>query len=304
MTRPTKDEAEQYSVYYKPDTDFAAHGRLLQSKWRHKKKLPFVKYGNFLPVDIAKSEKANFITDNIRQLIEPTIKEVRANGGMIKEPRIWDNLLSSQPLCFNLFGELALDLPLATRFFIELFPDKVLEVTQIKFEYSPGRGGSYHCDNSAFDVFIEFKNHSNDKCFIGIEVKYAECLKEETPKKAKASFDKHYLSYISLTTDDIFIKNAVDTLQFVPLSQIWRDHLLALSTLKLYKDGIFVYLFPKGNKECQQGVDQYLTFLQSDNEDVTHFAPRHLDEFIQTLNKIHPTEWTQELQDRYIGSKK
>ncbi len=302
MIRPTKDEAEEYNVYYKSDTDFAAYGRLLQSKWRQKKGLPFVKYGNFLPADIAKSEKANFITENIRNLIEPTIKEVRANGGMIKEPRIWDNLLSSQPLCFNLFGELALDLPLATRFFIELFPDKVLEVTQIRFEYSPGSGGAYHCDNSAFDVFIEFNNRSGDTCFIGIEVKYAESLKEETPKNAKASFDKHHLSYKSLTTGDIFKEKAIDRLQFVPLSQIWRDHLLALSTLKLYKDGLFVFLFPAGNKQCQQGADQYLSFLQCGNESLTHFAPRYLDHFIHTLNKIHPSDWTKELQDRYLGS--
>ena len=301
MTRPTKDEAEEYSVYYKPDTDFSAHGRLLQSKWRHKKGLPFEKYGNFLPVDFAKASKANFITDNIRQLIEPVIKEIRAKGGMIKEPRIWDNLLSSQPLCFNLFGELALNLSLATKFFKELFQDEVLEVTQIQFEYSPGRGGNFHCDNSAFDVFIEFNNYLGDKCFIGIEVKYAECLKEETPKKAKASFDKHHPSYTSLTNHNIFKPNAIDILKFVPLSQIWRDHLLALSTLKLYNKGIFVYLFPRWNRECQQGVDQYLTFLQSNDEAQTHFAPRHLENFIQILKKINPTDWTYELEERYLG---
>jgi len=78
---------------------------------------------------------------------------------LIKQPRIWNNLLSSQPLCFNLFGELHFDLELATKFFGQLFPGKIETVTSIKFEYSPGRGNKqYIGDHSAFDVFIEYHN--------------------------------------------------------------------------------------------------------------------------------------------------
>jgi hypothetical protein len=300
MIRPSREEAEKYFAYYRGDTDFAAFGRLLQSKWRQEKGFPFAHYGNSLPVDFAKSSKANFITDNIRQLIEPTIKEVRAKGGVIKEPRIWDNLLSSQPLCFNLFGELSLDMPLATKFFHELFPNKVLKVTQIKFEFSPGRR-TLHCDNSAFDVFIEYSNYSRENCFIGIEVKYAECLKEETKKNAQASFEKHHQSYSVLTSEEIFKPGAINSLQLVPLSQIWRDHLLALSSRNIYNDGFLVYLFPKANSECQKGVNDYMQHLQSGDEAITQFAPRYLETFINTLKKLHPEEWTYELERRYLG---
>src|SRR5205085_2160436 len=127
--------------------------------------------------------------------------------------------------------ELSLDLKLATKFFKELFPTKISEVTEIKFEYSPGRG-TFHCDHSAFDVFVEYKNHIGANCFIGIEVKYAECLKEESTKKAKETFEKHKDDYFALTTPDIFKANAIDSLQHIPLAQIWRDHLLTLATRK------------------------------------------------------------------------
>jgi hypothetical protein len=177
--RPTREESKTFSAYYKPDTAFSAHARLLQSKWRHKKGLPAASYGNFIEMDHAKSTKGNFLTENIKNLVEREILSSRKLGALIGEPRIWVNTLSSQPLCFNLFGELALDLKLATNFFKEIFPGKIKTVTEIKFEYSPGRR-SVHCDSSAFDVFVVYENLLGKTCFIGIEVKYAESLREES----------------------------------------------------------------------------------------------------------------------------
>jgi hypothetical protein len=65
---------------------------------------------------------------------------------MISEPRIWNNLLSSQPLCFNMFGEKTDDPDLATRFLEKVLPGTV---TRVDFEYSTRRGQP---DRSAFDV--------------------------------------------------------------------------------------------------------------------------------------------------------
>lgn len=301
MLRPPKEEAEKYSAYYKPDTEFSAFGRLLQSKWRDKKQYPFVDYGNFLPVEFAKTTKANFLTEKIGNLVKEEVKTVRGFGGMIGEPRIWNNLLSSQPLCFNLFGELALDTELATMFFQDLFPSKVSKVSNIKFEYSPGRA-THHCDHSAFDVFVEYDDLNGNKCFIGIEVKYAECLKEESSKKARETFEKHKDAYTKLTTEDFFKPNAIEELQFTPLCQIWRDHLLTLSTRKFYDDGFFVFLYPRANKECAEGVKRYVKQLRTDNETETFFYPRHLEDFIRRLKSLHSVEWTTELAERYFGS--
>lgn len=301
-TRPSRQDAEAFSAYYKPDTQFSAHARLLQSKWRHKKGLPAASYGNFIEKDHAKSSKGNFLTDNIKNLVEREILSSRKLGALIGEPRIWVNTLSSQPLCFNLFGELALDLQLATTFFKELFPGKIAQVTEIKFEYSPGRR-SVHCDSSAFDVFVIYENLIGKKSFIGIEVKYAESLREESKKKAASIFEEHRKNYKSLTTTDIFKPNAIDKLQLTPLSQIWRDHMLALAcrSSSVYEDGFFVFLYPAANDQCQKGVDQYLEQLVSKNEEHTFFYPRHLEDFILTLECINPTSWTRELRERYLG---
>lgn len=300
MTRPPKEERIKYHVDYPQDTEFSAYARLLQSKWRGKKHLPFVSYGNFLPADIARKDKSNFLTDKIQTLVKYELYRKGVFGKLIKEDRMWENLLSSQPLCFNLFGELHFDLKLATKYFRKLFPNKVETVTDILFEHSPGRGNpKYIGDHSAFDVFVEYTNKDKNG-FIGIEVKYAESLKEETMDKAKKNFKE---IYATLTENcKLFKPNSIEQLKQPPLSQIWRDHLLSIATKQDYDEGFFIFLFPAKNIQCQNGVDNYKNFLFTDNEEQTGFYARHLDVFIKTLRGLHNVEWTKELEERYLGS--
>jgi len=302
MIRPPKEERTKYDVDYAPDTAFSAYARLLQSKWRDKKQLPFVSYGNFLPAAFARQDKSNFLTEKIRTLVQYELYRKGIFGKLIKEDRIWENLLSSQPLCFNLFGELHFDHKLATKYFRKLFPKEIETVTDVLFEHSPGRGDiKFTGDHSAFDVFIEY-TRGETKGFIGIEVKYAESLKEETEKTAAATYSKHHNEYKRLTTSDIFKPNAIETLKKTPLSQIWRDHLLSIATKTIYDEGFFVFLFPSKNEQCQKGIDEYKKYLVSDNEKQTGFYPRHLEEFVDELIEVISTNWTKELKERYIGN--
>jgi hypothetical protein len=299
MIRPSKEERLKYNVDYPQDTEFSAYARLLQSKWRTEKGFPEQKLGNFLEVEFAKQTKSNFLTENIRVLVTQEVANAKKARGLISEPRIWNNLLSSQPLCFNLFGELHFDLDLATKFFKKLFPEKVDKVTDVKFEYSPGRGNiKYIADHSAFDVFIEY-NGFGTKGFIGIEVKYAESLKEETIEKANKNYKDVYATVTNAC--GIFKDGAIDQLPLPPLSQIWRDHLLSIATKKDYDEGFFVFLFPFKNKYCQVGVDNYCQHLTSDKEEENGFRPRYLEQFINTLLELWDKDWTKELKKRYLG---
>lgn len=298
------EELLKFNAYYPNDTDFAAHARLLQSKWREKKGYPGLKYGNFLEIDFAKSSKANFLTDNIKQLVTESLLKAEVDGAMIGEPRIWNNLLSSQPLCFNLFGELHFDFDLASKYFRILFPNRIEKVESVKFEYSAGRGNrNYTGDHSAFDVFMEYSNAGKNG-FIGIEVKYAESLTEETQEKASETFLKHQKEYTRLTNSQTFKQNSIESLKEIPLSQIWRDHLLSIAHLKDYDEGFFVFLFPKENIQCQNGVDSYKKYLISETEEQSGFYPRYLDDFIRTLRYLHNNDWTKELEERYLGTNK
>ena len=301
MSRPIKSDLIRYNVNYPQDTDYSAFARLLQSKWREKKGFPYLKFGNFLEIEFAKTSKENYLTPNIRNLVTSAVGNSKISGAMIGEPRIWNNLLSSQPLCFNLFGEMHFDLDLATKFFTNIFPQRIDSVTSVNFEYSAGRGNSdYSGDNSAFDVFVEYIKNGK-MGFIGIEVKYAESLREESAEKAKTTFSKHKKEYTRLTTENIFKPNAIENISQAPISQIWRDHILSIAHKKDYDEGFFVFLFPKKNIHCQNGVDQYLQYLNSESEEQNGFYPRYLDDFIHTLTKIHQVDWTVEIKERYLG---
>ncbi len=301
MKRPDKKELIKYKVDYSADTDFSAHGRLLQSKWRESKGYPFAKYGNFLPSEFAKSNKVNFLSDKVRCLAQYELLRKGVKGKLIKEDRMWENLLSSQPLCFNLFGELHFDLKMATKYFKKLFPERIGEVTDVLFEHSPGRDDiRFTGDHSAFDVFVEYKR-GDVKGFVGIEVKYAESLKEEQEKSSIATFTKHENEYRRLTTNEIFVPGAIDSLKHAPLSQIWRDHLLSIATKSIYDEGFFVFLYPSQNDQCSKGVKLYSQYLISSDESLSGFYPRYLEEFIEMGKGIFESDLYQELKIRYLG---
>ena len=302
MKRPSEEELKKYHVNYKPDTNFAAHARLLQSKWRVEKGLkmndkPRSNYGNFIETESAIKNKSNYITENIKTLVVEKVNEIKKQGGLVGEPRIWNNLLSSQPLCFNLFGELYYDLKLATKLFKKLFPAKIDKVTKIDFEYSSKRNEP---DNSAFHVYVEYELNGVQK-FFGIEVKYQENLKEESNKKAEQNFEKHKEKYLALTADSGYFKpNTLKDISRPPYAQIWRDHLLSFNMSSSKKEGSFVYLYPFQNDECNKGVNDYKRFLVDGDE--SRFYPIDLDNCIRTLNEIQHCSWTNELIERYLGN--
>jgi len=174
----------------KGDTEFSAWARELQNAWRAERGFPIgtykqkqkngsykeVELGNYIETIFALDKQKNFLTDNIRSVTAHALK-TKEKGAKISKTRLYANLLSSQPLAFNLFSELSINLPLATEFFSRQFPERIKEVTKIIFEHSDGRGDcSYTCDHSAFDVFVEYRSVVGQNGFIGIEVKYAESL--------------------------------------------------------------------------------------------------------------------------------
>lgn len=101
----------------------------------------------------------------------------KESAGIIQIDRLKNNLLSSQPLCFNFFGILSLDHNLALEVVRQFFP-KVTKFLGVKFEYAPTPKHEYTGDNSAFDVALEVER-DKEKGLIGIECKYTESFSPE-----------------------------------------------------------------------------------------------------------------------------
>jgi hypothetical protein len=293
----SKDIKGKYFTDYSDKTEFASNARLLQSIWRTEKGFDKGRFGNYLNQNNAIKSGENFLTIRIFELVKNVVYNNPGKRKVIQQPRIWTNLLSSQPMAFNLFGELTFNLDLCRRVFEELYPERKIKiVNRIEFEYSPGRRSEkYTNDNSAFDVFIEYVNNQDENCFFGIEVKYAEDLND------KPSKDR--LEYTEVAEEsNVFKQEKFGDLKAKPLQQIWRDHLLTLSMFIKnddYKVGDFIYLYPTENKSCRVGVKKYTETFNDNTE--TYFKPLTLEKLVGMMKKHCTDNWISEFEDRYLN---
>ena len=280
--------------------------RLLQSRWRIDKGLEMGTFrgkerGALLAMPEAKETLANYLTPAIRKLVR---KEVdgpdQSKGKVYGKPRIYNNLLSSQPLCFNLFGELVEDPDLASRVLGDMSNGRVRKVTKIQFEWSPGRGKErYTGDKSAFDVYVGYEDTEGKCGFLGIEVKYHENLKG-SKKETRKIFNDHGDRYKEIAAKmDCFRKEDLGKLGQEPhLQQIWRDHLLTGSHLEVdgFQDGCFVFLYPEVNTACSDAVEEYRQCLSNSGT----FDAWTLDDFVACLKRHTDAEWVTLFQNRYL----
>lgn len=295
--KPKKQLRIKYHTDYLDQTDFSSKARLLQSIWRTEKGFDFEKYGNFLKEDFAKQTGANYLTDSIFKIVKNEVENAKTQGKVISEPRIWNNLLSSQPLAFNLFGELKLNGLLATKVFKQLYPDlEIDKITNIEFEHSPGRKDlKYTGDSSAFDVFVEYLTTSGQLSFLGIEVKYAEHLNDK-PSSHKERYEK-----IS-NESGFFDLSHLEKLKEKPIQQIWRDHLLTLSMFISNKDyfrGDFIYLFPSENTECVNAIAKYEQSFLPNKEN--YFKSLTIEKIVGLLKEKSTEKWIYEFENRYLN---
>ena len=311
MDRPSNFSLLKYHVCPKsntmfPDTVFCANARLLQSKWREEKGykwgMPEEGYsyfydeyncGDYIEKDIAYNCGCNFLTEKIKVVARKAIEDKK----ILDVYRFICHLRSSQPLCFNLFGEfLNGKEEILVEIFNKLKPKLMDTITKIIFEYSPGCLG----DHTTFDVFIEYKKN-DEKSFLGIEVKYAEDLSKDNEKeKEERYFIAHEQEYTKITENHRFFKpDVIDKIRKSQCSQIWRDHLLSISlkSAKKYDKGYFVFLYPSNNSECFKGIKDYMNFLEKPEDSIFEL---HLEELIGAIREKIKEDWTNELFHRYI----
>lgn len=290
--------ARHHHSYVASDgSGFRRAARTLQSVWRENKGYPVGEHngrtlGSRLPTDFATKSLANYLTPKIREVVRTELSSSSEQGRLFAMPRIYNDLLSSQPLCFNLFGELVADLDTATALLRVLRPAVVEKVTAIRFEHSPGRGDlRFTGDRSAFDVFIEYRHQSGGHGFFGVEVKYHEDLAGK-PTAHRPRYDDvaHLMG--------CFRPDTWPRLRESPLQQIWRDHLLAGATKSElgYVDGVFVFLYPTFNTHCKAAVERYQETLT----DMATFDVWTLEAVVTALRKISSEPWIEAFHDRYL----
>jgi hypothetical protein len=165
-----RHEAELGPQYTK-GTSFRARAEARQREYRaNVLGVDWSKHGHWLCKD-AVVHGANFI---VPEAFEAAQK--RDNAGKGVGSRTFENMLSSQAMCFNLFGPLSHDMPLASRAFRRFLP-WLNRVDAIHIEYTPsneifgdqaGRGG-VDCD-----LLIEGISDTGEAAVLVLETKFVE----------------------------------------------------------------------------------------------------------------------------------
>lgn len=298
---PSDDILARHHVLVPSDNPFQRRARLLQAIWREEQGLPIGEHngrplGSRLAMPAAKEALSNYLTDTIRAVVRREVLDpAHSSGKLYGQPRIWNDLLSSQPMAFNLFGELQQDLELASRVLERMTDGRIERVTAIQFEHSPGRGDAkYTGDRSAFDVFIEYLTHKDERGFVGIEVKYHEGLGDE-PAPHRDRYDE------VATAMGCFDESMRARLRQKPLQQIWRDHLLAGSLLadreSRYDDGFFAFLHPKDNENCSRAASEYLACLSIK----ATFLSWTLEALVEAIRLEGATVCVESIEKRYLA---
>jgi hypothetical protein len=283
------------------DTPWQRELRRRQSRWREALGYPIGLHegrllGSRLAMPDAEDKLWNFLTPAIGELVR---REYLANASASREhqkvyghPRLFADLLSSQPLAFNLFGELALDLPKASTAARRLWPDRVERVTRVEFEWSPGRWNARYLGNgTAADVAIFHTTPSGGAGIIFVETKYHEDLRgKDYPIKPR------YLE-VALYAG-AFQDHA--SLQRGSLQQLWFDHLLLLATRMAdsLDSALFVVAYPEINERCSDAVIAYQAALDT-SKPVT-FEARTLEEIVAVLEEDPSANCARRFRERYL----
>lgn len=190
--------------------------------------------------------KKNFLSEEIVKVVQDSCENhVEAKAGIIEEDRLYNNLLSSQPLAFNFFGLLKANTDVALSFLKTLRPD-IIKVEDVVFEFAPKSTS----DHSAFDFGFVVRTKAG-RGFWGFECKYTDTFsfrrqgsKVNYGDKSGVEEDRNYSKYFQIYqeysnrfTDDYF--SYVRDRNF---NQLFRNELLAMQ-LKNEFDFVLTGLF-------------------------------------------------------------
>jgi hypothetical protein len=288
------------------DTRFRSVARLRQSLWREQHGYPCGRYvdgaghsrrlGSMVSGRVGR-QGINLVDPALVPLVQYEIP-YRELGAVIYVDRLWNNLLTSQALVFNLFGPFKQNLALATAVMRRLAPDLVGEVTGVRFEHSPGRGQPrFTADHTAFDVLLHCTTPQGRNAFVAIEVKYSEAP-AGLASTARPRYDAlsreagvfrdpdapalRWPRYDALSREaGVFRDPDAPALRYAPIEQFWREQLLVTAMLNTgaHQDGRLLVIAPAANTDCQTAITRYRSELISDDPAETRFQVVTLDDF-------------------------
>ena len=288
-------------------TAFRQRARLHQAQWREREGYPIGSQpyaprpgvdarpvGSRIPLRYGRDTGANFVTAAALDAVRARTAIVEPEQS-IDHQRLWADLLSSEALAFNLFGDLAADPSRADRLVHGWFADAPGRVMEVRFLHSPGRLEEQWLNSlRQFDAAFVLSRKDGSHGIVAIDVTYHERLKAETPKPQNLWRNREVHERSSAFRPEAFerVKGRSD------LWSPWLEHLLLLSMLQhpggAWTWGRYVTVHAAGNVDMADRSDRYGGLLA----DATTFRSTTLEEVLGS--GALPSPAVRALQDRYL----
>jgi hypothetical protein len=279
---PSREELEAAHCWLDHDavpgdpevTDFRRAVRFHNAMWRDANGFPIGTrrtrpgapprlIGSQLDQDFAKATGATFLTDNARaagrarsDLVEPHQRFDRQ--------LFWADLLSSEAMAVNLFGDLHADLARADRAVHTWWPDAPGRVSDVRFYHSPGRfDPAYSNSLRSFDAMFVLDLDDGTQGAIAVDVTYREVANREGVKPS------HLPRFTEIhDRSKAFRPGAAELFGTSLLAVTWLEHILLLSMLQHASGnwtwGRYVVVHPEGNVDAVQRIEEYRAQLADD----------------------------------------
>jgi hypothetical protein len=255
-------------------------------------------YGNMLTKEDGE-RGANFLLPEIAAL---AMRRQTEAARRIERHRLLCNMLSSQPMCFNLFGPAALDETLVLKLAAALLGRPLRRVRRVVFEHEPAPRAAHLADGTTFDAFIEVEDQTGALGFLGIETKLTEPF---SPKRYGIDERPAYRRWVDHGRAP-WPGAPVERLEAVGVNQLFRNHALAVAVRHRpgseYAFGASAVVRHPGDTKCEEAVASYRALVR-DDADVPLLDLR-LDELVRLLAPITEgtrfRSWLEALSRRYV----
>ena len=255
-------------------TDFRRAVRYHHAMWRQAQGYPIGTHrvrpgteprliGSHLDVDFALESEATFLTARARAAARDRAALVEPHQ-IFNQQSFWADLLASEALAVNLFGDLASDLERADRAVQAWWPGTPGRIAEVRFAHSPGRlDPSYSNSRRFFDAMFVLELPDGTLGALAIDVKYRELVERKGVKAA------HLARFAEIHDGSgAFVSGTVDQLHRTRCSMVWLEHLLLLSMLqhdsRRWSWGRYVVVHPEANTNVAGAVNEYREALVDD----------------------------------------
>ena len=313
MTQKERME-KLYGPQHSADNKFTAKARMLQSIYRvidckefemgvgpnehpAKDKKPAY-YGNML-VNGEITGK-NFLLPETFEYAKKRVLE-KNSVETIDKYRLFNNLLSSMPMAFNLFHPMMMlnekhpdVIAKVLRFVYPELP--IRKVDEILIEFIPTPIKNYTNDKTAMDAAIFFSDDDNKKYLLAIEVKYTDSLGKNSARDNDSKYK------IASESGLFTVLGLANIKQDCP--QIYRNFLLTEKYRMVHQleNSYSIILAPKGHPSTDTEIKSLKNHLKRENKyKIESIA---LEDFMEALYEVSPYEfldWIGKFRDRFLN---